>query len=83
MREAPMPRYFFHLTDDKTVLNNHRGVELAGNAAALEDARVLADDLRRGVKMPGWKWAGWCVAIIDEYGHKVDEVPIGDTLEEE
>jgi hypothetical protein len=78
-----MPRYFFHLTDGKTVLNNHRGVDLAGNAAALEDARVLADGLRRGAKMPGWKWAGWFVAIIDEHGHKVDDLPIGDTLEDD
>jgi hypothetical protein len=78
-----MPLYYFHLTDGDTVLDNHQGLELAGNAAALEDARVLADDLRRGEKMPGWNWDGWFVAILDEHGHKVDEVPIGDTLEDE
>ncbi len=78
-----MPRYYFHLTDGKTVLDNHHGLELAGNAAAREDARALADDLRRGVKMPGWKWDGWFVAIVDQHGRKVDEVPIGDTLEDE
>jgi hypothetical protein len=78
-----MPRYYFHLTDGTTVLDNHQGTDLAGNAAALENARVLADDLRRGVTMPGWKWDGWFVAVVDQHGHKVDQVPIGDTLEDE
>jgi len=78
-----MPLYYFHLTNGETVLDNHQGLELAGNAAALADAVALADDLRRGVKMPGWKWDGWFVAIVDEHGQKVDEVPIGDTLEED
>jgi hypothetical protein len=78
-----MPRYYFHLTDGKTVLDNHQGMDLAGDAAACADAAALAYDLRRGVKMPGWKWDRWFVAIIDEHGHKVDDVPIGDTLEDE
>src|SRR5579863_9033753 len=33
-REAPMPRYHFHLTDGKNVLSNHQGIDLASNAAA-------------------------------------------------
>jgi hypothetical protein len=28
--------------------------------------------------MPGWDWAGWFVAIVDEQGRQVDEVPIAD-----
>jgi len=75
-----MPRYFFHLTDGKQVLNNHKGVDLAGNAAARADAVVLARDLKNGAAMPGFNWAGWFVAIVDGHGHKVDEVPIGDAL---
>jgi hypothetical protein len=78
-----MPRYYFHLTDGETVLDNHQGLDLAGNAAALEDARALADDLRRGTRMPGWHWDGWFVAIVDESGQTVDHVPIGDTAEDE
>ena len=31
-----MPRYYFHLTDGKQVLNNHKGIDLSGNAAARE-----------------------------------------------
>jgi len=48
-----MPRYFFHLTDGKNVLDNHKGIDLPGNAAAREDALDLARDLRHE-KMPGW-----------------------------
>ena len=25
-----MPRYYFHLTDGKQVLNNHKGIDLSG-----------------------------------------------------
>jgi Domain of unknown function (DUF6894) len=75
-----MPRYYFHLTDGKSVLDNHKGIDLAGNAAARADAVTLARNLRHE-KMPGWNWDGWFVAIVDQHGHKVDEVPIADTLE--
>jgi hypothetical protein len=26
----------------------------------------------------GWNWTGWFVVIVDQHGHKVDEVPIAD-----
>jgi len=39
---------------------------------------VLARDLKHGAVMPAWDWAGWFVAIVDEHGRKVDEVPIAD-----
>jgi hypothetical protein len=76
-----MPRYYFHLTDGRSVLNNHSGVDLPGNAAARTSATILARDLKTGVALPGWNWAGWFVAIMDQHGHKVDEVPIADALE--
>ena len=73
-----MPRYYFHLSDGKQVLNNHKGIDLSGNAAAREDALVLARDLKHEAVMPGWDWSGWFVTIVDGHGHKVDEVPIAD-----
>ena len=76
-----MPRYFFHLTDGKTVLDNHQGIDLPGNAAAREDAADLARDLRHGAVMPGFQWDGWFVTVVDQHGKKVDEVPIADALE--
>jgi hypothetical protein len=43
-----MPRYYFLLTDGKHVLNNHKGIDLPGNAAARDDALALARDLKHG-----------------------------------
>ena len=74
-----MPRYYFHLSDGKKVLSNHKGIDLSGNAAAREDALVLARELNHGAVMPGWDWSGWFVMIVDERGQKVDEVPIADS----
>jgi len=73
-----MPRYFFHLTDGKNVLDNHKGIDLPGNAAAREDALDLARDLKQGETLAGWDWSRWFVVIVDQHGHKVDEVPIAD-----
>jgi hypothetical protein len=73
-----MPRYYFRLTDGKRALDNHRGIDLPGNAAARSDAMALAHDLKQGHAMSGWDWTGWFVAIVDQHGHKVDEVPIAD-----
>ena len=73
-----MPRYYFHLTDGAQILNNHKGIDLSGNAAARDDAMALARDLKHGVVMPGWNWVGWFVVILDQHGHKIDEVPIAD-----
>ena len=33
-----MPRYYFHLTDGKQLLNNHKGIDLPGNAAVCQIA---------------------------------------------
>ncbi len=71
-----MPRYYFHLTDGKEDLNPHKGMDLPGNAAAREEALVLARDLKDGKLIPGRKWGGWFVKIMDEHGHPVDTVPI-------
>jgi hypothetical protein len=72
-----MPRYYFHLTDGKETLDPHKGTELAGNAAAREEALVLARDLKVGKMFPGRNWDGWFIKIVDQHGHQVDTVPIG------
>jgi hypothetical protein len=46
-----MPRYYFHLTDGKQVLDNHKGIDLPGNAAACTDAVALARDLKQGARI--------------------------------
>jgi hypothetical protein len=61
---------YFHLTDGKQVLSNHKGIDLSGNAAAREDALALARDLEHDVVMAGWNWTGWFVAIVDQLFYK-------------
>ena len=73
-----MPLYYFRLTNGKQVLDNHQGVDLPGDAAARTDAVSLARNLQHGATMPGWDWTGWFVAIVNEQGRQVDEIPIAD-----
>jgi hypothetical protein len=73
-----MPRYYFHLTDGRETLKNQRGLDLPGNAAAREEAIILARDLKHGKVMPGRSWAGWLVTVTDEHGHQVESVAIAD-----
>jgi hypothetical protein len=71
-----MPRYYFQLTDGKKVVQPHKGLELLGNAAAREEALILARELKEGKVLPGRNWEGWFVKIVDQHGHQVDMVPI-------
>ena len=78
-----MPRYFFRLTDGRQVLKHHEpdGLDLPGNAAAREEAVVIARDLKHGKETPGDGWEGWFIRIVDQHGHQVDEVSIADVPE--
>ncbi len=73
-----MSLYFFRLTNGTQVLDNHQGIDLAGDAAARTDAVALARDLQHRAVMPGFDWTGWFVKIVDAQGREVDEVPIPD-----
>jgi hypothetical protein len=48
-----MPHYYFPLTDGKQVLDNHKGMNLAGDAAARDDAMELARDIAHRDAQPG------------------------------
>jgi len=64
-------------------LSNQKSLDLPGNAAAREEALVLARDLKRGRVMPGRIWGGWLVTVADEHGHPIESVPIADVPTEE
>jgi len=74
-----MTRYFFHLTNGTQTLGDAEGLELAGDAAAREEARLFANDLATGKLMTERNWSGWVVTIADEKGRPVDSVPIAET----
>jgi len=71
-----MPRYYFHLTDGDETLDDPEGLELAGEAAALDEASRLARELAQGKLKDERDWSGWMVAITDESGRQLDSVPI-------
>jgi len=73
-----MSRFYFHLTDGKQTLGDAEGLELAGEAAAREEARLFARDLAAGKLMNDRNWSGWMVAIANEAGQQLDCVPISD-----
>ena len=77
-----MPRYWFCLTDGEEVLENPKGLELPGDAAALDEAVVLARELKEGKVVPGRNWDGWFVDIQNEHGESIDTVPIDIAPEE-
>jgi hypothetical protein len=77
-----MPRYYFHITNGQERLDNPKGMDLPGNAAARQEAVVLAGELRHGNVMPGRSWQGWFVTVVDQHGHEVDSVPIADMPDE-
>src|SRR5262245_7169938 len=77
-----MPRYYFHITDGQESLKNPKGMDLPGNAAAREEAVVLANELKHGKVMPGRNWRGWFVSVVDQHGHQVESVPIADMPDE-
>jgi hypothetical protein len=47
-----IPRYYFRLTDDKQVLDNHKGMNRPGDTATCDDAIERLRDLRHGAAMP-------------------------------
>ncbi|MGB8749891.1 MAG: hypothetical protein WCD54_28575, partial [Pseudolabrys sp.] len=55
-----LPRYYFHFTDGKQVLNNHKGITCPAMPAAREDAVALARDLKHGGGHAGLELA-WLV----------------------
>ena len=77
-----MPRYYLHITNAQERLDNTKGMDLPGNAAAREEAVVLAGQFRHGKVMPGRSWQDWFVSVVDQHGHEVDSVPIADMPDE-
>jgi hypothetical protein len=71
-----MPRYYFNLTDQTRTVADGEGLDLAGDAAAREEARLFARDLAERKVMNERDWSGWVVAIADEQGRHIDSVPI-------
>ena len=80
--ERAPPCHHFHITNGRESLDNPKGMDLPGNAAARQEAVVLASELRHGKVTPGRNWQGWFVTVVDQHGHQVESVPIADMPDE-
>ena len=61
-----MPRYF--PSHRHKSLNNHKGIDLSGNAARDSAGARTRPQTPRSHAV---HWTGWFVAIVDQHGHKV------------
>jgi hypothetical protein len=69
-----MPRYFFHLTDGASVLDDPDGLDLPGSAAARAEAMLVAADIN--TRFRPRDWSGWSLRIMDEHGKQIDSFPV-------
>ena len=74
-REAPVPRYFFHIHDGRETIPDTFGLELPDEAAVgkttVEGARdLMAEAIRRGEDIS----RSW-FDVTDEAGHRVLKFP--------
>ena len=65
-----MPRYYFHLTDGRQVLSNHKGIGPVRQRRRSRGRARAGTRLEHEVVMPGWNWTGWLVTIVDQLFYK-------------
>ncbi len=75
-----MPRYFFNLVNEGQTVEDLEGLELTGDAAAREEARLFALSISEGRSHDDRDWTGWSVIVVGESGLPVDTVPIMRTV---
>ena len=63
-----MPRYFFHVHDGSSSLDNE-GTKLRDIYAAQEEAIRLSGELLRDLGGKFWDGAVWILEVTDETGH--------------
>jgi hypothetical protein len=71
-----VPRYHLSITDGNETLDNPKGFELPGDAAARNEALLLAQQLKDGRLFPDRDWDGWFVSIVNQDGEEIERVPI-------
>jgi hypothetical protein len=70
-----MPHYNFHFTDGRHVYHDDEGLDLPNDAAAREEAELIAGDLWDD---PGeGDWSEWAIRVTDESGRDITRIPIG------
>ena len=68
--ERPMPRYYFHVIDGRSIIDNE-GSELAGLRQARVEAIQLAGAILRDEGDTFWKGEQWHMNVTDASGRSV------------
>jgi len=71
-RGTNMPRYFFNLRDDTTLMRDDEGQEFASLAEAEAHARSVIDEMTRNL---GGAQSG-ALVVVDAQGNEVTELPL-------
>ncbi|MGU3359361.1 DUF6894 family protein [Methylobacterium sp. M6A4_1b] len=61
------PRFFFDLTDEQTLLHDNEGVEADSLDQAVEQAKVVVNEMRKEGNLIG-AGASWTMHVRDEDG---------------
>ncbi len=76
-----MPRYFFHVSLEGTLIRDPDGQELPDPDAAWERARRAARELMRTDLGRPVNWLGCHFAVADDAGEVVLEFPFAEAVE--
>ena len=76
-----MPRYYFHVSLEGTLLRDPEGRQLPDADAAREQARMAALDLMQTDFGQPVNWARCHFEVIDETGEIVLEFPFAEAIE--
>ncbi len=75
-----MPRYFFHIREIESTVEDTEGIEFPDEAAVRKEAVRSARDLmvehiRRGLDVSGWSYE-----VTDEHGRPIMTVPFSEAI---
>ena len=74
-----MPHYFFNVVRGEQTAEDLEGIELPGNAAALEEAALFAHGLRDNRTAEGSDQQTWAVEVRDETGVLIERIAVLDS----
>jgi hypothetical protein len=73
-----MPRYYFHLSDQRCVTDPY-GTLLPGKSAALSHALAVARELMfNSPGMLGKQWSAWTMLVNDKEGKVILALPLSE-----
>jgi hypothetical protein len=71
-----MPRYYFHIREDRRVIEDHEGAECPDAKSAVDEAVLAAREMVSDMLACGMTVDGEELLICDEYGRQIANVPI-------